>query len=194
MSEQIPPQAPEQGWGPPTGGGYQGGDPKAQAKAEKAYRKATRPWYKKKRFILLGLIVLLIILVAATSGGGKKDDTSTTGSGTTPSGVSSAKAPAQSDSARNITVNDCKVDKLGDTNFANVNYTINNPTSKSSNYIFQIEIIDSTKAKVGSAGGIENNVLPGRPSTGQAGGSVSSSAVGPFTCQVGDVTRLANAS
>lgn len=45
-------------------------DAKAQAKAEKAYAKATRPWYKKKRFWALGLIVLIIIISALTSGGG----------------------------------------------------------------------------------------------------------------------------
>lgn len=35
--------------GPPGGPGW---DPKAQAKADKAYRKAQRPFYKKKRFII----------------------------------------------------------------------------------------------------------------------------------------------
>jgi hypothetical protein len=38
-------------------------DPKAQAAAEKAYRKAQRPWFKKKRFIIpLALVVLIIIV------------------------------------------------------------------------------------------------------------------------------------
>ncbi|HEX8202461.1 MAG TPA: DUF4352 domain-containing protein [Isosphaeraceae bacterium] len=42
---------------------------KAQAKGEKAYRKASRPFFKKKRFILLAVIALVIIIVIATSGG-----------------------------------------------------------------------------------------------------------------------------
>lgn len=42
---------------------------KAQAKGEKAYRKANRPWYKKKRFILLAAIAAIILIVIATSGG-----------------------------------------------------------------------------------------------------------------------------
>ena len=42
---------------------------KAQAKAEKAYKKASRPFYKKKRFILLAIIALIVIIVVATSGG-----------------------------------------------------------------------------------------------------------------------------
>ena len=53
-------------------GGYQGGDPKAQAKAEKAYRKALRPSYKKKRFIIpVTFVVVLVVAIAASSGGGK---------------------------------------------------------------------------------------------------------------------------
>jgi hypothetical protein len=50
---------------------------KAQAKAEKAYRKASRPWFKKKRFILLAIIVVIVIIVIASTSGG--DDSSSTG-------------------------------------------------------------------------------------------------------------------
>lgn len=54
-------------------GGPQYTDPrgaKAQAAADKAYKKASRPWFKKKRFILPLLLILLIILISALSGGG----------------------------------------------------------------------------------------------------------------------------
>jgi uncharacterized protein DUF4352 len=58
-------------------------DAKAQAKAAKAYAKAQRPWFKKKRFIIPGGFVALMMIVAMTSGGGSEepaaaDDTSTT--------------------------------------------------------------------------------------------------------------------
>jgi len=44
----------------------------AQAKAEKAYRKAQRPLYKKKRVIFpAAFLALIIVIVAANSGGGK---------------------------------------------------------------------------------------------------------------------------
>ena len=50
-------------------------DPKAQAAADKAYRKAQRPWFKKKRFILpLALVVLIVI--AQIGGGGDSDPAS----------------------------------------------------------------------------------------------------------------------
>ncbi|MGH3458329.1 DUF4352 domain-containing protein [Aeromicrobium sp.] len=42
---------------------------RADAKAEKAYAKATRPWYKKKRWIGLLAVIALSIVIAATSGG-----------------------------------------------------------------------------------------------------------------------------
>lgn len=45
-------------------------DAKAQAAAEKAYRKASRPWFKKKRFIL-PLILVAIILISSLANGGK---------------------------------------------------------------------------------------------------------------------------
>src|SRR5687768_8328776 len=54
-------------------------DAKAMAKAEKAYRKASRPWFKKKRFILPIALVVLVALLQMTSGG---DDAATTGAGT----------------------------------------------------------------------------------------------------------------
>ncbi|UWX97755.1 DUF4352 domain-containing protein [Arthrobacter zhaoxinii] len=51
-------------------------DARAQAKADKAYAKARRPWYKKKRFILpLALIVLIVIISIATMSGGGGNDT-----------------------------------------------------------------------------------------------------------------------
>ncbi|MCE0488292.1 DUF4352 domain-containing protein [Ornithinimicrobium sediminis] len=71
MSDQQPP--------PPSQGNQPAGqwqqqmdtprDAKARAKAEKAYAKAQRPWYKKKRFILPLLFLLLIIFIVAVSGG-----------------------------------------------------------------------------------------------------------------------------
>src|SRR6476620_4713181 len=62
---------------------------KAQAKAEQAYRKASRPFYKKKRFILLAVIALIVIIAIATSGGGGSDSSSSGGGS---SSGSSAKA------------------------------------------------------------------------------------------------------
>lgn len=47
-------------------------NPKADAKAAKAYAKATRPWFKKKRW--WAAIILLVLILAAALGGGGDDD------------------------------------------------------------------------------------------------------------------------
>lgn len=65
---------------------------KAQAKAEKAYRKASRPFYKKKRFILLAVIVVIVIIAIATSGGGSSDNNSSSGGGSSSDSGSSGTA------------------------------------------------------------------------------------------------------
>jgi hypothetical protein len=70
-------------------------NPKADAKADKAYAKAMRPWYKKKRFILpAGFVLFLMAVSAGSSGGGSgsgDNGSSETGSsGSTSSGSASS--------------------------------------------------------------------------------------------------------
>lgn len=48
---------------------------KARAKAEKAFQKASRPWFKKKRFWALGVIAIFAV-ASATGGGSGSTDTS----------------------------------------------------------------------------------------------------------------------
>lgn len=91
---------------PPQYGGYDPNGPqtpqdaKARAKAEKAYRKARRPFFKKKRFILPALFLLLIVIIVATAGGGGRTS-STAGSGaeSPASGSTSGGAPCAADYA-----------------------------------------------------------------------------------------------
>jgi predicted 3-demethylubiquinone-9 3-methyltransferase (glyoxalase superfamily) len=63
---------------------------KARAKADKAYAKATRPWYKKKRFMIPLAFVVLMGIAAGASGG---DGTS----GSADSGATQSDTPAKSD-------------------------------------------------------------------------------------------------
>lgn len=67
-------------------------DAKARAAADKAYTKASRPWFKKKRFIL-ALILLLIIVIAVATGGG--DEEAKTGSENGAAAGSAEQAPAE---------------------------------------------------------------------------------------------------
>ena len=48
---------------------WPGDDPKAMAAAEKAFRKASRPWFKKKRFVIPLAIVALMVLGSQVGGG-----------------------------------------------------------------------------------------------------------------------------
>jgi hypothetical protein len=52
-------------------------DANAQAKAAKAYAKAQRPWYKKKRYVVpLGFVVLGVAVSAGSNGGGSQSASS----------------------------------------------------------------------------------------------------------------------
>jgi hypothetical protein len=53
---------------------HQSGNAKADAKAAKAYYKASRPLYKKKRVWLIGIILLIVVIMVASSGGGGDDN------------------------------------------------------------------------------------------------------------------------
>ncbi|MCW2798714.1 MAG: hypothetical protein JWQ70_186 [Aeromicrobium sp.] len=50
------------------------GNPRADAKAAKAYAKASRPWFKKKRWWAAIVVIAIIIAAAAGSGGGSGSD------------------------------------------------------------------------------------------------------------------------
>lgn len=71
---------------------------KQDAKAAKRAYKASRPWYKKKRFMIpLALVVLIVIASAASSGGGSDDSSNTAASSSndnSSSSTDSSKAPA----------------------------------------------------------------------------------------------------
>ncbi|MDO5697841.1 MAG: DUF4352 domain-containing protein [Dermatophilus congolensis] len=51
---------------------------KAQAKADKAYQKAMRPWFKKKRFVIPLILIALMVIISALSGGDDSSPASTT--------------------------------------------------------------------------------------------------------------------
>ena len=54
-------------------------NPRAAAKAAKAYAKATRPWYKKKRFIIPIVLVAIIVIASVAGGGGSESGPKVTG-------------------------------------------------------------------------------------------------------------------
>lgn len=69
------------------------GNAKAQAAADKAYRKASRPWFKKKRF-LLPLIIVIVVIITTAANSGKKDTAATSAPATTTAASAEAVNPA----------------------------------------------------------------------------------------------------
>src|SRR5664279_4448259 len=78
MTTDSPQDAPP----PPSGDQKDHRALKAEAKAAKAYAKASRPWYKKKRFIIPAVLVVLVVVISAANAGGSKSSkqSATTGS------------------------------------------------------------------------------------------------------------------
>lgn len=77
-------------------------DAKAHARAAKAYAKAQRPWYKKKRFILLAIVVVIVvIIIAANAGGGSKSTNSSSTAGTATGTSASTKGATAKPTATN---------------------------------------------------------------------------------------------
>ena len=123
-------------------GGYQPGNPKAQARAEKAYRKAVRPFYKKKRFIIPVALVALVVIVSMAGGGGKSSTKTAAGPACTaiyPDKQSKDVCPAPGGS---VTLSDLTVqasalapavDTLGGRALCS-NVVITNKSSKSQDY------------------------------------------------------------
>jgi hypothetical protein len=58
-------------------------DARAEAKAARARAKALRPWYRKKRYWLLGVVVLIVVIVVASAAGGGKKPSSQAGTTST---------------------------------------------------------------------------------------------------------------
>jgi hypothetical protein len=72
---------------------------KAQAKADKAFKKASRPWFKKKRFWALGILGLLVISSAVGGGNTSSNSNSETSAS---SSENSAPEPALKVSAKTL--------------------------------------------------------------------------------------------
>lgn len=153
-------------------------------------------------YIVMGFVALLILggCLAVLTAGEDEPASQPAPAVVSPDGPTQAApapppapvAPPVDEAAANIVIDDCSVTDLGGTKFSDISYTITNPTSKSSDYLFQVAVIDSTGVGVSQSSGFEPNVIPGRPSKGKAMGNVSDGAVGPFTCEVSDVTRMAS--
>jgi hypothetical protein len=89
-------------------------NPRADAKAAKAYAKASRPWYKKKRWIAGIALLIIIIAAAAGSGGGGGDDDK---SSNDTSSSSDKSADTKKDDGNSGKKSDAKANAFGSSEF-----------------------------------------------------------------------------
>jgi hypothetical protein len=153
---------------------------KAQGRAAKAYAKATRPFYKKKRYWLLAVIVVIVVAIAMSASGTSKPSTNGVASNST-----NGSHPPQAD----VTVSSCKYDAA--TSFATAKLTVLNHSSKRSNYFITVSFENSKGVLLGSngaAGGL--NVEPGQTALVDAVDTLSA-VPDKVICNVTGVDRLA---
>jgi hypothetical protein len=168
-----------------------GDDPKATAAAAKAYAKAQRPWYKKKRFMIP--LVLVIIAVIATAAGGGDDAAETTSDVadeiTDDAPDSDFSTNDENPPAEDVSVASC-TEEFG---LVTVGLTITNNSSEASDYVVTIGIENAAGDRIGDGFASTNNVDPGQTATIDGTGTVSegSDAAG-MKCVLEEVERFAS--
>ena len=130
---------------------------RAQAKAAKAHAKAMRPWYRKKRWWILGLVAVIIVASVAGSSGGDKAPTVTVAG--VDKGIGSRDASA-----------DVQVVSLGAKDILGhrtAELSITNNSSKRSNYIIELTLESPDgKTQYDSTIATASNVEPGQTTGG----------------------------
>lgn len=106
-------------------------NPKADHKAAKAYAKATRPWYKKKRWIIAIVLLIIIIAAAAGSGGGGSDGPEKVSGESSTSGGSDTKDSGNKESDDNKAGSKSNPIKVGETvKLKGTQYTVESAETK----------------------------------------------------------------
>lgn len=159
------------------------GEAKADAKAAKARAKAMRPWYRKKRFWLLGAAVLLVVIVAASGGGDDGEPSPAVDTRTEDDGITGDR-----DEADDVTITRCDVGEFG---MAGLALEVVNDSSKRSTYTISITIEDPDGVQIGEAFDIINNVDPGQKAVSEPAASITGEPAS-ITCHLTDVDRIAS--
>ncbi|MFB6805437.1 FxLYD domain-containing protein [Streptomyces sp. NPDC056387] len=174
MSQQYPqPDQPQAGWGTPP----QGPPPK-KAGAGKIVGLSCLG--------VVGLVIVIGIAGAVVGGTPKKETTPPAAASSQPG---AAVKPADSDGANgDAQIKSCEVDS--DMGWAKAELTITNRSSKTSNYMIQVEFVDETGTRLGEAIAATNNLAPGQAAQQTAQGL--DQIKGKITCKVTKVTRYAS--
>jgi hypothetical protein len=152
------------------------------------------------KLVKIAAVSVGVIVAAGLFAG--SSDTPTTNTATTdaPKVVSADKTapevttttPVLDDAAKNVTMGACEVEPTYGT--VTVPFTINNPTSKASDYMLEVRVTDKAGVEVGTANAYESNVASKATRKAEAFGSaqVDGASTGPYTCALVDVTRTEN--
>lgn len=138
-------------------------------------------WIKRHKFLTAVIVVVGLILIG--SAGSKSTPSSTSTTTTPPSGVDSNNSGNHA-AASDVVLTSCANGQYGPT----VKVTITNHTSKRSNYMVEVSLLDSSGNKVGDGIASSSNV----ESDQIAYEDVFATSNGDFTkCQIVSVTRYA---
>lgn len=139
ISRTPPPPGPDPERGEP---GPRAGraEAKADAKASAARAKAIRPWYRKKRFILLGAVAIIaVIAIVANSGSDSDTDTASNGNGNGEAAEGDndvSTGLGSQDAVDDVEVTDCGLEP--DLGWATATVTITNNSSGRSDYFVTV--------------------------------------------------------
>ena len=162
---------------------------RAQARADKAVRKAARPWPLRHWMLTgIGVIVIIVIIAAVSSSGSKNTPTAagTVSSSPTPSSETAGKVFQHPE---DVKITSCGVDDAG---FADAKLTITNHSAKASDYVVTVafESPDGSK-QVGTGTALVNSLQPGQ-SSDQDANSLTSATAGSFVCKISSAQRNAS--
>jgi hypothetical protein len=178
--------------------------PSGDAKADAAYRKAQRPFYKKKRVIIPGVLLALFVAIGVTSGGGSNAPSAVSAPsapGEAPAAQAPNSVPAQASAApkaaagvssqgySDVAITSCATDDAG---YAEAGVRITNNSSKASNYFVTVTFNSSDgTSQVGTGMVVVNSLQPSQHSDEKA--NALKVPNGAFSCVVNpkDVTRYA---
>lgn len=142
-------------------------------------------WIKNHKFLTV-IIVAVVLIVLGSLGGSNNNNTNNTTNTpktTSPAGVSS------NNSGNHAAANDAVISTCTNGVYSpEVKATITNHTSKRSNYVLEVTLLDSSGNKVGDGFAASNNVEAGQT----AYVTVAATSTGAFSsCNIASVSRYA---
>lgn len=161
----------------PSGESQTSGTENLSHKQLKALAKASRPFYKKKRYWFLAIVAIVVIIIIAVQAGGSNSHNGVT----TQSGNQAH--PPQAD----VQITKCAEGPVS--GLPDIEVKITNHSSQRSNYLIQANLLDHAGTKIGDAVGSSNNVEPGQTAIERLAGTTTGTLA---TCRLASVNRYAS--